>query len=40
MTDLFTKFLENAKAGGYDFEPYHEALREPFDYYTKCPGGR
>jgi len=33
MTDLFTKFLENAKGGGYEFEPYHKAIREPYDYY-------
>jgi len=32
LTTLFTKVLEQTKKP-YKFEPYHQAIREPFDYY-------
>lgn len=33
LTELFTKVLKHAKAP-YQFAPFHEAIREPFDYYA------
>ena len=33
LTQLFKKILEFSKEP-YQFEPFHEAMREPFDYYN------
>jgi glycerol-3-phosphate O-acyltransferase len=33
LTQLFKKVLEQFK-NPYNFEPYHKAIREPFDYYS------
>ena len=33
LTNTFKKILENMNSP-HKFEPYHKAMREPFDYYT------
>ena len=33
LTTLFKQILENMK-DPHQFEPYHQAIREPFDYYA------
>ena len=33
LTSLFKKVLENMKEP-HKFDPFHEAMREPFDYYA------
>ena len=33
LTNLFKKVLQNMKEP-HQFEPFHKAMREPFDYYA------